>query len=155
MACWCSHSICYRFHCIPVAEGRNDVFSALVTCWPKAPERVVYNFACALGPYCWTWEPEFFADTQFVIDGFHSSGHTRCSTASFLKTYADVDPALSKINSSAAECGNSGLARIRKSISYMGQERAILYCWAFLCIWNRQRINAIIEKSQGSMVHTS
>ncbi|KIK51512.1 hypothetical protein GYMLUDRAFT_181347, partial [Collybiopsis luxurians FD-317 M1] len=31
MACWCSHSICYGFHCIPVGEGRNDVFSAIIT----------------------------------------------------------------------------------------------------------------------------
>ncbi|KIK59239.1 hypothetical protein GYMLUDRAFT_169751 [Collybiopsis luxurians FD-317 M1] len=138
MACWCSHSICYGFHCIPIAEGQNDVFLALVTQWPKAPDQVVYDFACALGPYCWTREPDYFADTQFVIDRFHLSRHTKCSNASFLKTYADVDPALSKINSSAAECGNSGLAHIRKSISYMGQERAILYCWVFLCIWNCQ-----------------
>lgn len=146
MACWCTHSICYGFHCIPVAEGRNDVFSALFTRWPSAPQTVVYDFACALGPYCWTREPEFFADTQFVIDGFHAPGHTRCSIAAFLKTYVDVDPGLKHLNSSAAECGNSGLARIRKSVSYMGQARAILYCWTFLWIWNRLRTLSWYEK---------
>ncbi|KAJ7583732.1 hypothetical protein C8J56DRAFT_1054251 [Mycena floridula] len=52
MAPWCMHSIAYGFHCIPVGEGHNDVFSAMVTRWPKAPEMVVYDFACALGPYC-------------------------------------------------------------------------------------------------------
>ncbi|KAF6747772.1 hypothetical protein DFP72DRAFT_821322 [Ephemerocybe angulata] len=25
MVCWCSHSICYGFHCIPKSEGRDDV----------------------------------------------------------------------------------------------------------------------------------
>ncbi|KIK55617.1 hypothetical protein GYMLUDRAFT_175271, partial [Collybiopsis luxurians FD-317 M1] len=138
MVCWCSHSICYGFHCIPVAEGQNNVFSALVTQWPKAPDWMAYDFACALGPYCWMQEPDFFADTQFIIDGFHLSRHTKCSKASFLKTYANVDPTLAKINSSAVECSNSGLAQICKSISYMEQDQAILYCWVFLCMWNCQ-----------------
>ncbi|KIK61225.1 hypothetical protein GYMLUDRAFT_166901 [Collybiopsis luxurians FD-317 M1] len=140
MACWCSHSICYGFHCIPVGEGRNDVFSAIITRWPTAPKRIVYDFACALGPYCWTREPQFFADTQFVIDSFHVPGHTKCSTAAFLKTYTAVDPDLIAINSSAAECGNSGLTRIRKSVSYMGQVRATIYTWVFISVWNRLQI---------------
>ncbi|KIK49835.1 hypothetical protein GYMLUDRAFT_183530, partial [Collybiopsis luxurians FD-317 M1] len=151
MACWCSHSICYGFHCMPLAEGQNDVSSALLTRWPEAPERVVYDYACALGPYCWTRELEFFADMQFVIDGFHSTGHTKCSNASFLKMYADVQLGLAKLNSSAAECGNSGLARIRKSVSYMGQERAVMYCWVFLWIWNRLRIRSMFQRSKNSL----
>jgi hypothetical protein len=28
---WCTHSVCLGFHSIPVAEGRNDVFSAIYT----------------------------------------------------------------------------------------------------------------------------
>ncbi|KAK7016274.1 hypothetical protein R3P38DRAFT_3361401, partial [Favolaschia claudopus] len=123
MCVWCTHSICYGFHCIPKGEGRNDVFSALVTRWETAPKRVIYDFACALGPYCMTREPEFFANTQFLIDDFHSVGHTKCSPAAFLKTHCNVDTRLSYINSSAGECGNSGLGRIRKSVSYMSQER--------------------------------
>lgn len=113
------------------------MFSALITRWPKAPERVVYDFACALGPYCWTREPDFFADTQFLIDGFHAGGHVKCSPAAFLKTYSEVDSSLSSINTSAAECGNSGLARIRKPVSYMTQEHAVIYSWVFISIWNR------------------
>ncbi|KAK7059856.1 hypothetical protein R3P38DRAFT_3303589 [Favolaschia claudopus] len=140
MCVWCTHSICYGFHCIPKGEGRNDVFSALLTRWETAPKRVIYDFACALGPYCMTREPEFFANTQFLIDDFHSVGHTKCSPAAFLKTHCNVDARLSYINSSAGECGNSGLGRIRKSVSYMSQGRAILYSRVFLCIWNRLRI---------------
>lgn len=113
MVCWCQHSMCYGFHCIPKSEGRNDVFSAMVTRWPVAPERVVYDFACALGPYCMLREPQFFAKTSFVIDHFHAAGHTKCSPAAFLSEYANTDPKLSAINSSAAECGNGALRRIR------------------------------------------
>ncbi|KAF6751175.1 hypothetical protein DFP72DRAFT_1138264 [Ephemerocybe angulata] len=140
MVCWCSHSICYGFHCIPSSEGRDDVFSAMVTRWPKAPTRVIYDFACALGPYCMLREPMFFAETNFAIDIFHATGHSKCSPAAFLSEYMNVDTRLSYINSSAAECGNGALRRIRKSVSYMGQQRAIIYTKVFLSVWNRAKI---------------
>lgn len=140
MVCWCTHSICYGFHCIPASEGRDDVFSAMVSRWPEAPRRVVYDFACALGPYCMLREPQFFAKTFFAVDHFHATGHSKCSPAAFLSEYVNVDPRLATINSSAAECGNGALRRIRKSVSYMGQERAIIYTKVFLSIWNRLKI---------------
>jgi hypothetical protein len=143
MVVWCTHSICYGFHCIPESEGRNDVFSAMVTRWPVAPKRVVYDFACALGPYCMLREPSFFGRTFFTIDHFHAAGHTKCSPAAFLSEYANVDPRLVPINSSAGECGNSSLKRIRKSVSYMSQERAIIYTKVFLSVWNRIRLRKL------------
>jgi hypothetical protein len=144
MCVWCTHSICYGFHFIPKGEGRNDVFSAMITRWVKPPKRVIYDFACALGPYCMTREPEFFADTQFVIDAFHAQGHTKCTNAAFLTNYCKVDPRLSYINSSAGECGNSGLARIRKSLSYMSQDHAFIYAKTFLSVWNRLQIRKLL-----------
>ncbi|KAF8987850.1 hypothetical protein BDQ17DRAFT_1393479 [Cyathus striatus] len=149
MVAWCTHSICYGFHCIPRSEGRNDVFSALYTHWKVPPKRVIYDFACALGPYCMTREGSFFANTQFLIDRFHASGHTKCSTACFLGTYQVADPRLKTLNSSAAECGNSVIARIRKSVSYMGQYRATLYMRTFLSIWNRSKTRKMKEGKSG------
>jgi hypothetical protein len=145
MCVWCTHSICFGFHCIPRGEGRNDVFSALITRWEKAPKRVIYDFACALGPYCMTREPDFFANTLFQIDDFHAKGHTKCSPAAFLSAYSNIDPRLRQVNSSAAECGNSGITRIRKSVSYMSQDRAIWYTKVFLSIWNRHRIRNLLS----------
>lgn len=127
MVCWCTHSISQGFHCIPAAEGRNDVFSAMYTHWTKAPKCVVYDFACSLGPYCMTREPLFFADTIFAIDGFHQRDHSKCTPANFLSTYTRTDPSLSTVNSSAAECGNHILNRIRRPLHYMGQRRSVLY----------------------------
>ncbi|KDR65667.1 hypothetical protein GALMADRAFT_81632 [Galerina marginata CBS 339.88] len=143
MVAWCTHSISYGFHCIPLAEGRNDVFSALYTRWERAPKVIVYDFACALQPYCMLREPEFFQDTLFVIDAFHAPDHTKCCDSSFLTTYEATDPRLLRLNSSAGECGNGGLTRIRKSIRYMGQDQAIVYTKVFLSIWNRLRIKGI------------
>ena len=88
-----------------------------------------------------TREPVFFVNTQFLINGFHANGHTKCSTAAFLKSYSKVDPQLGQVNSSAAECGNSVMACIQKSVSYMSQSRAILYMKVFLSCsnWMKRR----------------
>ena len=88
-------------------------------------------------------EPEFFSQTLFVVDAFHAKGHTRCGRAAFLTNYCETNPALMKVNSSAAECGNSGIARIRKSVSYMSQDRAIMYTKVFISIWNRQQLRKL------------
>ena len=117
MCVWCPHSICYSFYCIPSAEGCNDIFSAIYTRWQQAPEVVVYDFACALQPYCMVWEPEFFANTLFIVDAFHAKGHTRCGRAAFLTNYCDMNPTLMTVNSSMAECGNSGILQIQKSVT--------------------------------------
>lgn len=140
MVVWCTHSICYGFHCIPECEGRNDVFSALVSRWPQAPKRIIYDFACALGPYCMLREPEFFKNTYFAIDLFHAPGHTKCSEAAMLAQYANTDPRLVSLNSSAGECGNSCLRRIRKSVSYMTEKHAVIYTKVFLSVYNRGRL---------------
>lgn len=87
-----------------------------------------------------TREPDYFADTTFVIDEFHQRDHTKCDRACFLSSYLEVDPRITNLNSSAAECGNAGLKRIRKVVSYLGQERAMVYIRIFLTIWNRARM---------------
>jgi len=146
MVLWCRHSICVGFHVIPTCEGRNDVFSALYTQWPTAPKVVVYDFACQLAPYCLVREPQFFRDTRFLVDQFHASGHTKCSKASS-STYAmQFDPNLQTINTSAAEVGNSGAAKIWKSVSYMTQRHAIQYTKVYMDIVNRCKIKTMIQK---------
>lgn len=139
MAIWCPHLICLGFHKIPVAEGRNDVFSAIFKYWKEAPKVIIYDFACQLGPYCMSREPEFVKDTLFAIDEMHANGHANCSEACFASTYMEVRPKLIPVNSSAAECSNAGMNRIRKSISYMSQSRAIRFAYTYLCVWNRDQ----------------
>ncbi|KAK0542410.1 hypothetical protein OC846_006622 [Tilletia horrida] len=140
MALWCPHLICVRFHAIPKAEGRNDVFSAIFCHWATPPRVIVYDFACQLAPYCLSREPDFFKDTLFVVDQMHQHGHVKCGAASFLSTYMGTDTSLRNLNSSAAESGNAGLVRIKKSVSYCSQEHAVALIQHFLTIWNRRRI---------------
>lgn len=152
MVLWCRHGICLGFHCIPGGEGRNDVFSALLTRWRKAPKVVIYDYACALAPYCMTREPAFFKETLFLIDTFHAEGHTRCSAACFIANYAKWNNDLAKVNSSAGESGNGGLFRIRKSLLYMMQRRSIVYAKTFLSCWNRAKRRAL-QDSSNQVIH--
>ena len=147
MAIWCPHLICLGFHMIPQAEGRNDVFSALYVYFEQAPEVVIYDFACQLGTYSMSREPEFFKGTCFAIDEMHAKGHSSCSQASFSSNYMQGRTSLQNVNTSAAECSNSGLNRIRKSVSYMGQRNAILLTYVYLCVWNRRREREFQKKT--------
>ncbi|KAL9932905.1 hypothetical protein V8E36_008160 [Tilletia maclaganii] len=142
MALWCTHCICVGFHVIPHAEGRNDVFSAVFTHWNSAPRVIVYDFACQLGPYSLRREADFFKDTLFVVDQMHEKGHTNCSAASRLSTYMRNDPTIQHLYSSAAECGNAGLGRIKKSVAYCNQEHAVALVRVFLSVWNRRRMQS-------------
>ncbi|KAE8217837.1 hypothetical protein CF326_g9326 [Tilletia indica] len=143
MALWCRHAIAMGFHCIPVAEGRDDVFSALFTHWPKAPAVIVYDFACQLASYSIAREPGFFSDTLFVVDELHQHGHSQCTPSSWLSTYMANDPELRHLNSSAAECGNAGLSRIKKSVAYSTAPHAIALTRHFLSLWNRRKIKEL------------
>ncbi|KAF5384200.1 hypothetical protein D9615_003373 [Tricholomella constricta] len=138
---WCTHSICLGFHTIPVAEGRNDVFSAIYTRFPIAPEIIVYDFACQLAPYCLVREAAYFRNTKFLIDEMHAHDHTRCGQACFSSNSMEFDDRIRAINTSAAECGNKGMKRIRKSVSFMVSDHAVLFTKAFLDVWNRGIIN--------------
>jgi len=61
---WCIHGVCVGWHFMLRSEGRNDMFSALLCHWKKAPEIVVYDYACQLATYCYSREWNFFKDTR-------------------------------------------------------------------------------------------
>ena len=146
---WCTHSICLGFHTIPVAEGRNDVFAALYTRFPQAPEIVIYDFACQLAPYSLVREARYFAHTRFLIDEFHARDHTRCGPACFASNLMQYDERVRASNTSAGECGNKGVGRVRKSVSYMNYGHAVKYTKVFFDVWNRG-VTRRIAKNQGA-----
>ena len=77
---------------------------------------------------------------MFLIDQSHSKGHTSCSKATFLTNYMGPTAELEEVNSAAAECGNKGLKRIRKTVSYSNEANAIIMIATFFAIWNRRRL---------------
>ncbi|KAH8107223.1 hypothetical protein BXZ70DRAFT_1060730 [Cristinia sonorae] len=145
MALWCTHSICLGFHTMPIAEGRNDVFSAIYTHFPTAPEIIVYDYACQLAAYSLVREARYFRNTKFLIDELHAHGHTTCGQACFSSNAMQFDERIRGINTSAAECGNGGMGRIRKSVSFMTYEHAVVFTKVFLDVWNRRIIGRIMS----------
>ena len=146
MVLWWRHLICVGFHVIPTCEGRNDVFLALYTQWLTAPKVVVYDFTCQLTPYCLIWEPQFFRNTHFLVNQFHALGHTKCSKALSSTYTMQFDPNLQVINTSTVEVGNSGAAKIWKSVSYMTQQHAIQYTKVYMDIMNRCKTRVMIKR---------
>src|SRR5204862_7765713 len=94
MALWCPHLICLGFHKMPHAEGRNDIFSALFKYFEKAPETVVYDFACQLAPYCMSRKP-LFQGWQRAERAEHQGITARFLTnePAFLRSFASMSRA--------------------------------------------------------------
>ncbi|GAA5968822.1 hypothetical protein JCM11641_000745 [Rhodosporidiobolus odoratus] len=143
---WCPHGICIMYHTMPGAEGRNDVFAALLCYFSVAPEVVVYDYACQLAQYALVREPEFFRNTRFYIDEFHARGDAKCSAACSIQPAMRADPALRSVNTSAAECAHSTLRRIRKSMRYMTEGHGILLMHTAIQCWNREKLEKMYVK---------
>ncbi|KIL00896.1 hypothetical protein PAXRUDRAFT_128842 [Paxillus rubicundulus Ve08.2h10] len=144
---WCTHSICLGFHSIPVAEGRNDVFSAIYTRFSIAPKVIIYDLACQLALYCFVCEAQYFQNTQFLIDEMHAHDHSHCGKACFVSNDMRYDNQIRAVNTSAAECGNKGMKRIHKSVSFMAYDHAVQFTKVFLYIWNRNAVLQILKAS--------
>ena len=153
MVFWCKHRVCVGLHVIPKSEGRNDVFSGILTHWEKAPEVICYDYACQLMEYCITREPEFFKNTLFVVDRLHIHNHTKCSEAFDMRTYQRTGSSeFFNFEDNAAETGNCLLCRLRNSCKKMAPETYMRVVVLFLEIQNRRRIDVLdnVFKSKGS-----
>ncbi len=149
MILWCRHNIALGFHVIPVAEGRNDVFSALLCHWEKAPRIVTYDFACDLMQYSMAREPAFFRDTMFLIDRLHFRNHKECSEAFSLRAamHAGASVFLA-YNDGAPEQGNRRLKMIRTTCLYLNMEHYVIYVRLFLEVLNRFHFIKMQSKRQ-------
>eukprot|EP00198_Chlamydomonas_reinhardtii_P005464 XP_001694800.1 predicted protein [Chlamydomonas reinhardtii] len=138
---FCEHGVCYAFFVLPRAEGRNEMYSWMVSFLPRAPEVVVYDFACSLHEYCLNRAPAFFCGTRFVVDRFHWSNHTGCSHAYNMSLYPDLDG----LNSEVAEQVNSQLQPYKSMVSQMRQDN-FMSCLRFvLGSKNTERISKIMK----------
>ena len=151
MVGWCRHRVAIGFHMIPKMEGRNDVFSAIVTRWKKPPRTIVYDNACAQQKYDFLREPDFFKSTLHVIDELHSNNHTcpECFKIGYFK--ASGHPIYHCLNCSAGETGNAHLAHIKSSARYMNKETLMEFARLSLEVHNRQRIQLLHRKDMAQI----
>jgi hypothetical protein len=73
--CMCEHVVAYASVIIKKAEGPNEPFTFLTCYLRKAPEVVIYKFACSLMDYCLNRAPDFFKLTLFFVDRFYWKNH--------------------------------------------------------------------------------
>lgn len=78
------HSRIAAYHIIQRSEGKRDAICSLYRFKKTAPETVLVDFACHAEETGLNWLPEYYKNTNFLHDIFHSYGHV-CSTRFGLK----------------------------------------------------------------------
>ena len=81
-----SHNRIAGYHVIKKAEGKRDAVCSLYRYKRDPPKLVMVDFACHAEESGLNWLPEYYKDTRFMHDMFHSYGHV-CSHASALQIY--------------------------------------------------------------------
>jgi hypothetical protein len=109
---------------------------------PKAPRIVFYDFACQLSEYSLNREPQFFKDTEFFHDVFHSVNHI-CPYA--FKSVSEADKRC--FNTSAAEQFNSYLVKIKATGRVLRMTRFMLYAQHMIYLWNQDRTKFCLKKN--------
>lgn len=140
---FCKHGVCYSFFILPKAEGRNEVYSWIITHLASAPKLIVYDFACALHEYFLNRSPAYVKYTQFCVDRIHWFNHRLCGSGYNLSMY----PQHKGVNSQLAEQGNSSLAQVEDAASCMNQTHFMQNLAFYLSCWNQGKLKGISKDS--------
>ncbi len=74
-----AHSRIAGYHVIKRAEGKRDAVCSLYRFKKVSPKILMVDFACHAEECGLNWLPEYYKDTTFMHDMFHSYGHV-CSS---------------------------------------------------------------------------
>jgi hypothetical protein len=97
-----SHNRIAGYHVIKKAEGKRDAVCSLYRYKRDPPKLVMVDFACHAEESGLNWLPEYYKDTKFMHDMFHSYGHvcsSRFSSADLLHKPSANTPIPEQINS--------------------------------------------------------
>ena len=130
----CQHGFCHGFTMMDKHESPRIPFDILTTRFPTPPKTVVYDNACKLHQMVLKREPLRFKNTKFLVDRFHSKGHT-CSRGYHMDTYKK-DEIIATINSQLCEQLNARLKNLRGQIACMSSDNAKFHIELFLSIRN-------------------
>ena len=128
------HGHSYGFHLIAGGEGRKDPFSSLFKYKPDAPQELFYDNACQLHEYCLNREPNFFLNTRFWHDLFHSIGHVCGCNYKSRRVLG-----LEHLNTEICEQVNSFLQCIKYTGSHLSQEHFCFFLQFFLYLLNKEK----------------
>ena len=128
------HGHCYGMHLIAGGEGRKDPFASLYKHIEKAPDHIFYDFACQLSEYCLNRDPEFFKNTRFWHDLFHSIGHV-CG----INFKSGRIEGLEGINTEICEQVNAFLQCVKYTASHLSQDHFMFFLQFFLYLMNKEK----------------
>ena len=128
------HHHCYGFHIIAGAEGRKDAFASAYKYMQSAPPIVYYDFSCSLSEYALNRQPDFFRNTRFFLDEFHSFGHT-CGDNHKAKRIKGIPHP----NTSICEQFNSYLKGFVYTSNKLTQSHFTFLLQLFIHIWNERK----------------
>ena len=128
------HGHSYGFHMIAGGEGWKDPFCSLFKYMPEAPDEVFYDNACQLHEYCLNREPDFFLNTRFWHDLFHSIGHVCGCNYKSRRVIG-----LEGLNTEICEQVNSFLQCIKYTGSHLSQEHFCFFLQFFLYLLNKEK----------------
>ena len=136
------HGHSYGLHLIKGGEGRKDPFSSLFKYITEAPTHIFYDFACALSEYCLNREPEFFKQTRFWHDIFHSFPH-KCGP-NFRSVRVQ---GLEGVNSEICEQWNGFLQCIKFTASHLSQEHMMFFIQFMICLQNKRKTDLFSQQA--------
>lgn len=149
----CPHGVIYGFHFLKHPESPNDLFTLLLTRFPrdKLPKVVVYDNGCKLYEFILNRAPWMLKDMVIVVDAFHFGGHQpvqihKCPHA-FDKSF---QPAMGGFNTQYMECLNSVLCLFKNSLRTMRLSTAQHVLQAVVQRHNSRQIEGI-EKHLGDV----
>ena len=137
------HGHCYGLHLINGSEGRIDPFSSLLKYLPEAPKEVFYDFACSLSEYSLNREPEFFKETRFFHDIFHSFPH-KCGQNFRSARLLGLDG----VNTEICEQWNSFLQCIKFTASHLSQCHMMFFVQFMIAQFNKLKTRRFRAKAQ-------
>ena len=136
-AMFCPHGVCLGFRIMSRHEGPRTAFEMIYERFKVAPGVIIYDNACNFHRYCMKRQGAYFANTMFLIDRMHSSGHVGCPESFNMRVYPgtmEIMPGttIEKLNSQAAEQANSRLENICTQVAFMKQDNFMKYVKFYL-----------------------
>lgn len=142
------HGHSYGFHVIDGSEGRKDPFASLFKYKAAPTKYVFYDYACSLSEYTLNREPEYFRQTRFFHDVFHSFNH-KCGNAFKSKRFPEM-----RMNSEICEQFNSYLQRLKYTATHLGLAKYSFLLQMAIYKWNQRR-TTILKKQYKILIQGS
>ena len=140
------HGHCYGFHLIKGGEGRKDPFASLWKFLPNPPKEVFYDFACGMSEYCLNREPNYFRETRFFHDIFHSFPHV-CGPNFRSVRLSSLDG----VNTEICEQWNSFLQCIKYTASHLSQSHMVFFMQFMIFLQNKRKTHRFQNQARIAM----